>query len=113
MYESKHHPLLPWAQFRTRLLLHFLGALGLILFSLLLGAAGHMYFEQHNWHDGFVNGAMMLGGMGPLTPPLSNTGKLFVGLYAMYSGLVFVATIGSLLAPIAHRVMHKFHKQDM
>lgn len=111
MYESKHHPLLPWPQFKTRLLLHFAGALALILASLLAGAAGHVLFEQHSWHDGFLNGAMMLGGMGPLTPPASNGGKLFVGLYALYAGLVFVAAIGILLAPVAHRVMHQFHSK--
>ncbi|MEJ2795874.1 hypothetical protein WAE56_20935 [Iodobacter sp. LRB] len=111
MYESRHHPPLPWAKFCTRLLWHVAGALLLILLSLFLGAAGHVYFELHSWHDGFLNGAMMLGGMGPLTPPVSNAGKLFVGLYALYAGLVFVAAIGMMLAPVAHRVLHLFHRE--
>jgi hypothetical protein len=34
---------------------------------------------------------------------------LFAGLYALYAGLVFLITAGVMLAPILHRVLHKFH----
>jgi hypothetical protein len=86
-----------------------MAATALIMFSLLLGAIGYVYFEAHSWHDGFLNGAMMLGGLGPLHPPSSNSGKIFVGIFALYSGLIFAATIGMMLAPVAHRVLHRFH----
>jgi hypothetical protein len=52
---------------------------------------------------------MLLGGMGPVNPPASFGGKLFAGLYALYCGLVVIFTAGILLAPIAHRILHRFH----
>jgi hypothetical protein len=36
-------------------------------------------------------------------------GKLFAGLYALYSGLVVIAATSIILAPIVHRLMHRFH----
>ncbi len=36
-------------------------------------------------------------------------GKLFAGLYALYAGLVFLIAAGLLLAPVMHRVLHRFH----
>ena len=43
-------------------------------------------------------------------PTIQTTGgKIFAGLYALYSGLVFLVAAGILLAPLFHRVMHRFH----
>ena len=33
-------------------------------------------------------------------------------MYALYSGLALVAVVGLMLAPILHRVLHKFHIAD-
>ena len=52
---------------------------------------------------------MLLGGMGPVDPPRTDGGKVFAGVYALYAGLVFIAVAGLLVAPIAHRLLHKFH----
>jgi hypothetical protein len=55
---------------------------------------------------------MILGGMGPVKTDLSEAGKLFAGLYALYSGVAFIAVMGLLLAPVVHRVLHRFHWDD-
>ena len=52
---------------------------------------------------------MLLGGMGPVNPPLTAAGKLFAGLYALYAGLVFIVTAALVVTPILHRVLHRFH----
>jgi hypothetical protein len=88
---------------------HGATALALTLFSLGLGMAGYAYLEKLPWLDAFLNSAMLLGGMGPVDMPKTDGGKLFAGLYALYAGLVFLITAGLLLAPVVHRVMHKFH----
>ncbi len=88
---------------------HFAGAILLILGSLAIGMAGYEYFEALAWRDAFLNAAMLLGGMGPVNPPLTPDGKLFAGLYALYAGLVFLIVAGLLFAPVIHRLMHKFH----
>jgi hypothetical protein len=41
--------------------------------------------------------------------PSSPGGKVFAGLYALYSGLVFVVAVGVVLTPVLHRVLHQFH----
>ncbi|HEY5545099.1 MAG TPA: hypothetical protein VIK50_03520 [Gemmatimonadaceae bacterium] len=91
------------------MLWHVLGATGLVLVSLLIGMAGYMHYEQLPWRDAFVNAAMLLGGMGPVESPQTAGGKMFAGLYALYAGLVFLVAIGIVLAPVVHRLLHKFH----
>ena len=59
--------------------------------------------------DSFLNAAMILSGMGPATPLNTQSGKLFAGCYAIFSGLIIVIATGFVLAPIFHRVLHKFH----
>jgi len=39
----------------------------------------------------------------------THAGKIFAGIYALYSGLMLVATTGMILAPVVHRFLHKFH----
>ena len=70
---------------------------------------GYMYFEHLSLVDAFLNAAMLLGGMGPVNAPVTTNGKLFAGIYALYSGLVFIAAAALLFTPVVHRVMHKYH----
>lgn len=109
MYEPRHQPLAPRRLFVRRLLLHSGAAVLLIWTSLGIGMCGYRYFEHLSWIDGFLNSAMLLGGMGPVNPPLSFAGKIFAGLYALYAGLVFLITVGLVFTPLVHRVMHRFH----
>jgi hypothetical protein len=113
MYESRTHPPISRKRFIRRVLLHTVSALAFLLFSLLLGMTGYAYFERLPWIDGFVNSAMLMGGMGPVDMPRTDGGKLFAGLYALYAGLGFLIAAGLVLTPVVHRVMHKFHwEQD-
>lgn len=91
------------------MLRHAAAALALVAVSLTVGMAGYEHYEGLPWRDAFLNTAMILGGMGPVDAPRTDGGKVFAGLYALYSGLVFIATAALLLAPVVHRVMHKFH----
>jgi hypothetical protein len=109
MYESRTHPPLTRRHFGHRLLLHFLGASALVLGSLAVGMAGYAHYENLPWRDAFLNSAMLLGGMGPVATPITSGGKLFAGLYALYAGLVFLVAAAILVAPVVHRLLHKFH----
>ena len=113
MYEPKTQRLLSQKLFIRRIALHVIASLSLLLISLLLGMAGYEHFEQLPWRDAFLNSAMLLGGMGPVDSPKTDGGKLFAGFYALYAGLGFLVTVGLVLAPLVHRIMHKFHwEQD-
>ena len=59
--------------------------------------------------DGFLNSAMLLGGMGPVTMPQTTAGKLSAGCYALYSGLLFIVTAAVMVTPVAHRLLYRFH----
>jgi len=52
---------------------------------------------------------MLLGGMGPVDPIPSVPGKLFASFYALFAGIVFLAVTGILMAPFAHRLLHRLH----
>jgi hypothetical protein len=112
VYESKHQPLLPVAVFARRLAGHVVVALVLLAVSLAIGMVGYVFFEDLSWIDAFLNSAMLLGGMGPVDPPQTTPGKLFAGSYALYAGLVFIATAALVFTPVLHRVMHHFHWND-
>ena len=109
MFERRHEPLVPRPVFIRRVLRHGAVALGLIGASLLLGMVGYHVFEGLPWLDGFLNAAMLLGGMGPVNALHTPAGKLFAGFYALYAGLLFITVAGILAAPIAHRLLHRFH----
>jgi len=113
MYEHRTDPLISRRQFLARLARS--GALALLLaaFSLLVGMIGYHALEQLSWLDAFLNAAMLLGGMGPVNMPATGGGKLFAGFYALYCGLVVIIATGMLLAPVAHRMLHKFHIQGI
>src|SRR5258706_736816 len=109
MYEHRSESLLSARLFARRLSRHAAAALALVLFSIALGMAGYMYFEHLPWRDAFLNSAMLLGGMGPVDAPKSDGGKLFAGCYALYAGLVFLISVSVVLAPMLHRLLHRFH----
>jgi hypothetical protein len=108
-YESQHQPLVSRARFARRLARNFIFASLFIGLSLAGGMAGYWYFEGMAWIDAFANAAMILSGMGPLATLQTWSGKLFAGLYALYSGLAVVIAVGLIIAPLVHRVMHRFH----
>src|SRR5438105_14674938 len=108
-YEHRTEALLPRRQFLGRLARHALFVIGLGAFSLFAGMAGYHWLEGQSWLDSFLNAAMILGGMGPVNPLQTPAGKLFAGVYALYSGMVLLVMVGVLLAPVMHRLLHSFH----
>jgi hypothetical protein len=108
-FERKHEALASSATFSSRLVRNGLWALALIVVSMALGIAGYMGFEHMNFVDAFANAAMILSGMGPLQPLATDGGKIFAGLYAIISGLLLFAIAGIILAPVYHRILHRFH----
>lgn len=109
MYEAKTHRVVTRAVFLRRLAQHLGYALALLGGSLLAGMLGYIRFEHLSMLDAFLNSAMLLGGMGPVNLPVTPAGKLFAGMYALYAGLVFVATAALMFTPVLHRLLHTFH----
>ena len=111
MYEKRTEPPASRRRFLLRLVRHAAAAVALLAASLAFGMMGYIYFEHLAWRDAFLNAAMLLGGMGPVDPPRTDGGKLSAGCYALFAGLVFMIAASVVLAPVLHRLLHKFHWQ--
>jgi hypothetical protein len=111
-FEHKSQPLLSRPAFLKRLMLSVAMGLTLIIVSQVAGMAGYHYFEGLSWIDAFVNAAMILSGMGPLAQPATMGGKIFAGLYALYSGFAVLIIAGIIFAPIVHRFLHHLHAEE-
>ena len=83
--------------------------LPLLVLTLGSGMGIYHWVEGLSWPDAFLNAAMLLGGMGPISPIRSLAGKWLVGGYALFAGLVFIVLAGVMLAPVIHTVLHRFH----
>lgn len=109
MFEHHRQPLLPRAAFVRRVVRYAQIALVLVGVSWLIGILGYRIFEGLSWIDAILNSAMLLGGMGPVTELHTDAGKLFASFYALFSGIIFLVAVAVLMAPVVHRLLHKFH----
>lgn len=108
-FEHKNEPLLPKDLFVKRMFKHFfLGAITILL-SLMIGIMGYHYIEGISWIDSLLNASMILGGMGPVNELHSDSGKIFASMYALFSGIIFLVTVGIIIAPAVHRFLHRLH----
>jgi hypothetical protein len=111
MASRKHSP-----SHRRQVFRHGLARAGtiagaLVGVSLLAGILGYHHFADLGWVDSFYNASMILGGMGPTEPLASSGAKIFAGLYALYSGLVLIASTAVVLSPFMTHVLHAFHAE--
>ena len=108
MYEHHRQPLAKKSVFVKRLALNGILGLALLIFSLIVGMMGYHFLEGLTWIDSLLNASMILGGMGPVTPLQTNAGKIFASIYAIYSGVILLASVGILATPIFHRFFITF-----
>ena len=111
-FEHLRQPVISRGRFAARML----RAIGLwvilTIVGLAIGIAGYAGFEGMSFVDAYVNAAMILSGMGPMGELKTTAGKIFAGSYAIFSGLIIVVATGFVLAPIFHRVLHRFHVES-
>lgn len=112
-YEHKKQPLASKSVFLNRIWTNALVAGIFLSFCLLIGVVGYkITIDEFSWYDSLLNAAMILSGMGPIIDSeikLTNAAKVFASVYALFSGVAFITTIGLIIAPIAHRFFHKLH----
>lgn len=112
MFEKYTQKIASKPKFYKRVFKSLLMASSIITISLLIGMLGYHHFENLSWIDSFLNASMILSGMGPATPLATDGGKLFAGLYALFSGIIFLISIAIILAPLYHRFLHKLHVEE-
>jgi hypothetical protein len=112
MYEHKGQKLLPRAKFVRRMGVSALFAFGIVVAALAAGILGYHSIASLRWIDSLLNASMILTGMGPVDPMTTTRAKLFASAYALFSGVVFLSAVGVVVAPIFHRILHKFHVDE-
>ncbi len=112
---------MPWEHHSEPLATHgeFLGRMGrqillvgsLVAVTLTLGTIGYMLITELDFVDSFLEASMLLSGAGPLYTERSSTNelKIFSSIFALFSTLVVVSSVGILAAPVVHRVLHRLH----
>jgi hypothetical protein len=108
-FEHRQESLLPRPLFVRRVARWSFVAGVVLVGSLALGVCGYHFIGGLQWIDALLNASMILGGMGPVDPLRTEGGKLFASFYALYSGLAIISIAGLLIAPLGHRLLHKFH----
>jgi hypothetical protein len=83
----------------------------MVAYSLFVGSAGYHYLGGLPWIDSLLNASMILAGMRPVDPLKTDSAKLFATFYALYSGVAFLSIMAVLIAPLLHRLLHKFHME--
>ncbi len=109
-FEHKKEKLAPLGEFHRRLAVSGGLTVAVIGVSLAIGVLGyHTLGEIDDWVDCVYNASMILGGMGPVDTLKTDGGKLFASAYALFSGITLLTSVGVLLAPVLHRLLHHFH----
>ena len=111
-FESRRQPVASPTVFLGRLTRNGIYSVALVVISLLVGTLGYIYFENMQVIDAFANASMILASMGPLTPLMTTGGKIFASLYAIFSGFLLIGISTLMLAPVFHRILHRFHVED-
>ena len=111
-FEKRADALAPKAKFRSRLAFNVAAGALTVAAALAIGMAGYGFFAQMSPVDAFLNSAMILSGMGPVGTLTSDGAKIFAGVYAIFCGLLIFAVAGLILAPVLHRVLHRFHVEE-
>jgi hypothetical protein len=109
MYEKKHEPIAHINQLYKRLIKSVLVTALVLSIWLIVGVVGYKVTCHFSWIDSLLNASMILSGMGPTSTIETNIGKVFASFYAIFSGVIFITSVGVLLSPILHRIMHQFH----
>lgn len=108
-WEDHTEPLAPHHVFLGRMARQLLLVAALVGATLTLGTMGYMAISDLDFVDSFLESSMLLSGAGPLYTERSspNELKMFSSLFALFSTLVVVSSVGIFAAPVVHRVLHR------
>jgi hypothetical protein len=116
MYENKKQPLATKKKYIKRLYTNLLFCFIILAMCLFIGMLGYkLTIPEFDWYDCLLNASMILSGMGPVIDAnihLTNAAKVFASMYALFSGVAFISTIGLIIAPVAHRFFHTLHLEE-
>jgi hypothetical protein len=78
---------------------------------LLLGTFLYLGLFSCSRLEAFYQAAMVASGVGT-DFKVPDRAKVWVSLYAVFSGVVLLGSAGAFLSPIVHRIQHHFHIKE-
>ena len=109
MFEHYHQPLLSRKKFFLRILVCLFISLGLLAFTIFLGAFSFHVLEKSSWIDSILNAVCIMTGLGVMGTFNSSAAKVFTSFYAIFSTIIFFLILAILFSPLLHRFLHRFH----
>lgn len=109
MFEHFKEELLSFEKFVFRLIRYFLIATALLTFSLVPGVIGFHWLGDLTTKESLINSLSVLGTIDPHYQLQTESGQIFTAIYGLFVETVFLLSLAILLAPVVHRVFHKFH----
>jgi hypothetical protein len=79
---------------------------------LLIGMVGYRHYEHADWIDAYANASMIISGVGTITNPKTDLGKMFVATYFLVGAAGYIFVIGIIFAPIFHWIFRQMHIAD-
>jgi hypothetical protein len=109
-FEHHKETMAPWSVFTMRLGRNFMAALIVLGGWLVAGTLLYAWSGAGSWTSAFESAAMIASGMGPLADtPAAGIGGAAYAIGSMFIDF-FIPSL--VLAPIFHRLLHRFHLQD-
>ncbi len=109
MFEHFKEELISFEKFARRIVQFYFIATGLLLLALLPGIAGFYWISHLSLRQAVVNALSILGTIDPPYPATSDVGRAFTAIYGLFTETVFLLSLAILLAPVIHRIFHRFH----
>lgn len=110
--EKFSQELLRVEHFVLRVLRFYLLALLIFFLGLLPGIVGFYFIEGHSVVESMLNALSMLSGQAIEPAPITRGGCFFIAIYGLFLQSVFIISIGLIVTPFIHRVLHKWHLEE-
>ncbi len=109
MFEHYRQPLLPRQAFYLRMVRSVAVSLLFLIATILIGAVAFRFIEGFTWIDSALNCVLIMTGVGTVGIVNTSAGKIFTGIYSVFSTLIFFTILAIIFTPLLHRLLHKFH----
>ncbi|GAB1439010.1 hypothetical protein MASR2M36_17720 [Providencia sp.] len=98
--------------FVFRVLRFYFLALLVFFLGLLPGIIGFYFIEGHSLIESMLNALSMLSGQEIEPAPITRSGRFFIAIYGLFLQSVFIISIGLIVTPFIHRILHKWHLEE-